>query len=281
MKPNHTIIRGLAHAAAIGAAVAAAGGLAGCRGERSNKPPRQFIPDMDDSPKFRNQAQAAFFPDRRSMRPRVAGAVAFGEDMNPQSLSRVEYLREDPSVFEGIDASQPPAENGTPAYHAVIPAAAIDLWIAEANEHSGGEPRFDARDEASRSQAVAAMVRRGQERFNIYCSACHGYEGDGQGLVGVRWGYPVPSFHDPKYADRAQMTGQDGYLFSVIRHGVPDVDPSKPPKMPSYADKVSVTDSWAIVAYMRALQASRGEARSAGAQPAGPEGQPMVQEVRK
>jgi mono/diheme cytochrome c family protein len=108
------------------------------------------------------------------------------------------------------------------------------------------------------------MAVRGQERFNIYCSACHGYEGEGSdvtaltgGLVGRRWNYNVPSLHDPKYKDASVRTGLDGYLFHTIRHGVPEIDPAKPPKMPGYADKISVADSWAVVAYVRALQSSR------------------------
>lgn len=239
--------------AALAAATVAAG-LSGCRGERSEKPPRQFLPDMDDSPKMRNQRQTAFFADGRTMRPRVAGAVAFGDDMDPQNPRRADYLMENALVYQGYDPAAPKSAEGDPAYASVIPPAAIDQWIAEANLKGAD---FNPSDAASRTAAMTAMVKRGEERFNIYCSVCHGYEGDGQGLVGRRWGYPVPSFHDAKYRDRSVKTGKDGYIFSVIRHGVPAADPTKEsPKMPSYADKVSVVDAWAVVAYLRALQAA-------------------------
>ena len=106
------------------------------------------------------------------------------------------------------------------------------------------------------------MINRGQERFNIYCSVCHGFKGEGGdpknlkgGVVGQRWLSPVPSYHDPKYSDSKVKTGQDGYIFSVIRNGVPDTE-GKPLKMPSYADKVGELDAWAIVAYVRVLQRS-------------------------
>jgi mono/diheme cytochrome c family protein len=245
------------------AAASVAGGLSGCRGQRSAKPPRQFIPDMDDSPKARNQSQTAFFQDGRSMRPHVAGTVAFGADMDPAAPSRANYLKENPLVFQGFDPAKPKTAEGDPAFEPVIPAAAIDQWIAEANVAGTG---FNTSDAASRTAAMTAMIKRGQERFNIYCSACHGYEGDGQGLVGVRWGYPVPSYHDPKYKDRSIKTGKDGYLFSVIRNGVPAADPAKEsPKMPSYADKISVSDSWAVISYIRALQAARTDAAPAKA----------------
>lgn len=238
--------------------------MPGCRGERTNEPPRQFIPDMDDSPKFRNQAGTQFFSDGRIMRPRVANTVAFGDDMDAGSSRRAGFLKENPLVYQGYDPAAAKTAEGDPAYAAVIPAAAVDQWIAEANIKGGG---FKADDAASRGQALTAMIKRGQERFNIYCSACHGYEGDGRGLVGVRWMSPVPSFHDAKYKDRALKTGKDGYLFHTILHGVPDADLTKPPKMPAYADKIQPPDAWAIVAYMRALQAARTDNSTAGAGP--------------
>lgn len=249
-------------------ALAAAAILPACRGERTQSPPRQFIPDMDDSPKMRNQTRTAFFPDGRMMRPRVAGTVAFGDDTDHAAPARADYLREDPLVFDGFDPAKPKSAEGDPAYAPFMPKQVLDHWIAQANTRGFS---FNADNAASRSEAMVAMTRRGQERFNIYCSACHGYEGDGQGLVGLRWGAPVPTFHDPKYKDRSLKTGMDGYIFHTIRHGVPAADPVKdPPKMPAYADKISVADAWAIVAYIRALQNARTDqpAKAADAAPA-------------
>jgi mono/diheme cytochrome c family protein len=88
------------------------------------------------------------------------------------------------------------------------------------------------------------LVRRGQERFGIYCTPCHGLRGRGDGIV-VQRGYRVPaSFHEERL--RAQP---DGYFFDVITHGFG--------VMPDYAAQVSVQDRWAIVAYVRALQISQ------------------------
>ncbi len=246
----------LAGACAIGAILAS--GLAGCRGERSDKPPRQFLPDMDDSPKFKPQAEAPFFPDERSMRPGVRGTVPYGYTMLAEDPGRGWSLADDPAVFEGIDTARPAdAATGQPAYHAVVPESVFERVMADFA--ADGRPM-------TRAQVVEYMLERGQERYNIYCSACHGYQGEGGGettsgayggLVGRRWASPVPSYHDPKYRDRAVYTGQDGYLFSVIRHGVPNTVEGAPPKMPAYADKLSVRDSWAVVLYLRALQETR------------------------
>ena len=88
------------------------------------------------------------------------------------------------------------------------------------------------------------LLRRGQERFGIYCTPCHGLTGSGDGMV-VRRGFRRPtSFHDPRL--RAQP---DGYLFDVITSGFG--------AMPDYAAQVPVPDRWAVVAYIRALQLSQ------------------------
>ncbi|MEL7240373.1 MAG: hypothetical protein AAGK78_16055, partial [Planctomycetota bacterium] len=60
------------------AVASAAGLLAGCRGERTDKPPRQLFPDMDDQPRFKVQRGTEFFTDGRTMRPVVEGTVPFG-----------------------------------------------------------------------------------------------------------------------------------------------------------------------------------------------------------
>jgi len=90
------------------------------------------------------------------------------------------------------------------------------------------------------------LVKRGQERYNIYCAVCHGQAGDGQGIImRGNYGYtPAPTFHD----DRLRNV-EDGYIFDVISHGVRN--------MPAYGHQIPVADRWAIVAYVRALQRSQ------------------------
>jgi mono/diheme cytochrome c family protein len=89
-----------------------------------------------------------------------------------------------------------------------------------------------------------AFIRRGQERYKIYCTPCHGLLGRGEGMV-VRRGYKrPPSFHEERV--RAQPVG---YFFDVISKGFGT--------MPDYAAQIPVRDRWAIVAYLRALQLSQ------------------------
>jgi hypothetical protein len=88
------------------------------------------------------------------------------------------------------------------------------------------------------------LLERGRERYDIFCSPCHGRVGDGLGMV-VRRGYPEPpSLH----IDRLRGV-RNGYLYDVIARGFG--------RMPSYAAQVPVRDRWAIVAYVRALQLSQ------------------------
>ena len=239
--------------AAIGAAALACG-LCGCRGERTDEPPREFLPDMDDSPKFKPQMETDFFADGRSMRPLVAGTVAYGPHSDPNDVYRVSYLKEPTEVYTGVDPSKGLDKEGKPQFVALMPPVVLDQFIATSRDH---HVNFDSREAAFRG-----MLERGKERFNIYCSVCHGYNAEGGnpaaftgGQAGRRWAYPVPSLHETKYTDRKEPTGSDGYIFSTIRHGVADTE-GKPPKMPSYADKVNEADAWAVVCYLRVLQAS-------------------------
>lgn len=99
------------------------------------------------------------------------------------------------------------------------------------------------------------MIKRGQERFNIYCATCHGYNGQGQGMIhqrassldqnatGTRWVQPTNMHLD--YV-KAQPHGQ---LFNTITNGVRN--------MYGYGHLIDVKDRWAIVAYLRALQRSQ------------------------
>jgi mono/diheme cytochrome c family protein len=88
-----------------------------------------------------------------------------------------------------------------------------------------------------------AMMARGQERFDIFCSPCHGRTGVGDGMV-VRRGYRrPPSLHDDRL--RAAPVG---HFFDVISNGFG--------AMPDYAAQIRVSDRWAIIAFIRALQLS-------------------------
>ena len=99
-----------------------------------------------------------------------------------------------------------------------------------------------------------ADLDRGQERFNIYCSVCHGMTGYGDGIV-ARRGFNRPS--PASYHQDRLRQAPVGHFFDVMTNGWG--------AMPSYASQVPVEDRWRIAAYVRALQLSQMKAGTAAA----------------
>lgn len=89
-----------------------------------------------------------------------------------------------------------------------------------------------------------AHLLRGQQRYNIYCTPCHGRIGDGNGMVVQRGLRQAASFHQ----DRLRQE-RPGYFFDVITNGFG--------AMPDHAAQIPVQDRWLIVAYVKALQLSQ------------------------
>jgi mono/diheme cytochrome c family protein len=89
-----------------------------------------------------------------------------------------------------------------------------------------------------------ALLNRGQERFNIYCTPCHDKTGSGNGMVVQRGYRQPPSFH----IDRLRQADA-GHFFDVMTNGFG--------MMPDYKAQVDARDRWAIIAYIRALQLSQ------------------------
>jgi len=98
--------------------------------------------------------------------------------------------------------------------------------------------------EAIPIQITKEDLARGQERFNIYCSPCHGRVGNGQGMIVARGLRQPPSYHDERL-----LNAPIGHFFDVMSNGYGS--------MYSYASRVSVDDRWRIAAYIRALQLSQ------------------------
>jgi mono/diheme cytochrome c family protein len=204
-------------------------GAIGCQGDREDKPPRQFFPDLDDQPKWKPQEKSEFFADGRTMRQPVAGTVPFGRDefvvtdlaANPWAREfmeqREDLLKEDLAIYQGLN------EDGKTYVEKIPVPVTMDL------------------------------LKTGQKKFNIYCSVCHGYMGDGQGTVGQLFTVRPANFHDPKYMipdpKSPDPLTRDGYVFHVARQGVRS--------MPGYAHALTEREAWAVVAYVRALQASQ------------------------
>src|SRR5215470_19230696 len=93
-------------------------------------------------------------------------------------------------------------------------------------------------------QLSAALLERGKERYGIFCSPCHGLQGDGNGMAAVRGMKHPPTYHQDRLRD-----SPNGYYFDVITNGFGG--------MLGYSAQVPPADRWAIVAYVRALQLSR------------------------
>lgn len=221
-----------------GASVLGVGALTGCRGDRENEPPRQFFPDLDDQQKWNPQTKSEFFTDGRSMRPTVPGTVPFGRSTavgnepwaDHWSQAREDLLKADSVFYTGVEGAN---EKGEPVYVRAIPAGVtVDL----------------------------ALLKRGQERYNIYCAVCHGYQGDGKSRIAetdIGFNPQIANFHEATFFDPANVRSRDGWIFHTIRNG--KAVPEQPGKftMPAYGHAVSERDAWAIVAYVKTLQASR------------------------
>lgn len=88
------------------------------------------------------------------------------------------------------------------------------------------------------------LLERGEERYKIFCSPCHGLQGDGNGMVAMRGMKPPPSYHQDH-----QRRVTNGYIYDVVTNGFG--------AMYGYSAQIPPRDRWAIIAYVRALQLSR------------------------
>ena len=91
---------------------------------------------------------------------------------------------------------------------------------------------------------TAELMQRGQERYTIFCGVCHGASGAGNGVAGQYGLVAIASLHQDRLRDMA-----DGEIYNTITHGKNT--------MLGYGSKIPVDDRWAIVAYVRALQAAQ------------------------
>jgi mono/diheme cytochrome c family protein len=88
------------------------------------------------------------------------------------------------------------------------------------------------------------LLRRGEERYKIFCAPCHGLQGDGQGMIAMRG-----MKHPPSYQIDRLRQAPNGYFYDVVTNGFG--------AMYSYSERITPSDRWAIIAYVRALQLSR------------------------
>lgn len=182
---------------------------------------------MANQPKYIPLRPTSFFDDGKSARPLVEGTVPRGE-LRDDVLFYTGRLRAsgiEPSLNQG--ATLPPRMNPP------TPAA----------PRPGGQMTADY-STVFPFPITQEVLERGRERFDIYCSVCHGRMGTGDGMIPQRGFRHPPSYH----TDRLR-SAPVGYFFDVISNGFG--------AMADYAAQVSPRDRWAIIAYIRALQLSQ------------------------
>jgi mono/diheme cytochrome c family protein len=207
--------------------------IARARVSLSSEPRIQIMQDMGIQPKFREQEINTLFEDDRAMRPHIPGTVARGS-LEPE---------EQDNYYHGFVRQNDGSGKWTVVFADSLPQR---LYNSPKGVKAG----------------MKALLARGQQRFNIYCYVCHGYDGSGRGPVNQRAMELKAIDTDPQHplgmnwTPAAQITSDviraepDGKIFNTITNGIRT--------MPSYGAQIPVDDRWAIVAYVRALQLSQG-----------------------
>jgi mono/diheme cytochrome c family protein len=148
---------------------------------------------------------------------------------------------EETEFFDNGSSAQPSVPDTVP--HTVQAGWASPVDSVEIRTGKTGKPGATKLVAKIPIPVTRQLIERGRQRFNIYCIACHGLTGHGDGIVTQR-GFPnPPSYHQ----DRLRKI-EDGHFFDVITNGFG--------RMFRYGDRIPTYDRWAIVAYIRALQAS-------------------------
>jgi len=184
----------------------------GPRGEKFSRPPFELFPDMDHQYKLKAQKESTFFENQQGARKPVEGTVPIG------------FVK--PS--EGVETL----------------TTSLDYGVGDGYASTGQFGDFYGKGFPDGLTLDEAFVQRGKERYAISCTPCHGYSGNGVGIVSKYWAIPpTANLIDPRVKDMPE-----GQIFWTITHGKGLMGP--------YSGAIPVRDRWAIVAYVRALQAA-------------------------
>ena len=151
--------------------------------------------------------------------------------------------------FEDGRTMRPPVEGTIPR------EMVVDVEVAEGVDETGSYVMTIPQQMITEAGGMDALLARGHTRFDIYCSPCHAYTGDGQGMVTRRAEAIGATFAAANLHDDRIRHLPDGQVYATIANGIRT--------MPAYRAQIPVQDRWAIVAYVRALQLSQGETRTA------------------
>lgn len=189
--------------------IAAVVSIFGFRGALSEKTPIEIFPDMDRQVKYKPQGENSFFEDGRNDRPIPVNTVARGNYLNYQQVFSEDF---EDTVLGNTSFLQGKNPDGT--------------WVAKLP-----------------IEVDYSLMERGREKYEIFCTACHGQAGDGNGVT-KPYGILATSYHDDRLRNEA-----DGYIFDVITNGKG--------LMYGLKDRLSPEERWAVVLYVRALQRSQ------------------------
>jgi mono/diheme cytochrome c family protein len=194
----------------IGVLTAAFLSVMGNRGTKSERRPIVLLPDMTIQSRYNALAPSPLFRDGRAMRSPPSGTVSFGggdyESDAGAPRQNPDFLQADSRYYRGKEGD---------GWVTLIPLK-VDL----------------------------ALLKRGRQRYEIYCTTCHGAMGSGKGLMSEYGLVGVPSI-----ADELHGLMPVGEYFDVITNGKGRMMPLAP--------QIKVPDRWAIVAYVRALMRSQ------------------------
>ena len=199
-------------------------GIFGIRGQKFSKPPVRIFPDMDEQARLKPQNPDPFFAAGLGGRLPIAQTQPRG--FNPDGAT----------VIGGIPEYEFGGQTG---YY----------YTGHVGDYYGiGMPE----ELKLTNESATALILRGKERFGIYCSACHGVSGDGNGVT-AQYGVPVAANPNAKLNAISPETYPDGRLFETITNGKG--------LMSGYGYNIPVRDRWAIIAYVRTLQAAKASSK--------------------
>ena len=184
--------------------------------------------DMQDQPKAIPYRASSFFRDGNASRQIVPGTVARG------------YLHADREFYFGKKANSVALTAGQPA-----------PTPATSGATTNGASLYPDDVETFPIPIDKVAIDRGQQRYEIYCSVCHGMTGNGDGMIARRgFNKPLPASFNQDRLRQAPV----GHFFDAMTNGWG--------AMPSYATQIPVEDRWKIIAYIRALQLSQMPAQA-------------------
>jgi mono/diheme cytochrome c family protein len=200
----------------------------GFRGSKSELPPLEIIPDMDQQAKIKYQAASEFFADGRGARMPVKGTLPMGFEVPAKPAA------------EGAKPDRVAFTSGLGYYDT---GKVGDFYGDGLPPEITSEPSVFNDD----------FIKRGEQRYNINCAICHGASGNGKGVTSKYGILTAFNFQQPGNTDPANAAAYraDGAIFDVITNGKG--------LMGSYGGNITLRDRWAIVAYIRSLQIAAKE----------------------